>query len=147
MKIVQLFCDGSSLGNPGFGGYCGILRYKETEKIIQGARAHATNNQMELLAVIESLKSLKEPCEVKLFSDSSYVTKAINEWLPSWIQKDFAKVKNKELWQEYLHVSAPHRVHAFWVRGHNGHAENEQCDKIAKAAASALKENHEQQST
>ncbi len=139
MKLVSLFCDGSSLGNPGFGGYCGILRYNNTEKIIQGAYPHVTNNQMELMAVIQSLKALKEPCKVEIFSDSHYVVKGINEWLPLWTQKGFKNVKNKELWLEYLSVAHEHIIEAFWVKGHNGHKENEQCDKIAKAAALSLR--------
>lgn len=143
MKTVQLFCDGSSLGNPGFGGYCGILRYKDKEKIIHGAQANVTNNQMELLAVIQSLKTLKQPCIVELYSDSSYITNAINEWLTSWQKRNFSKVKNKEMWKEYLDVSKQHIIKATWIQGHSGHAENEQCDKIAKMAAHTLRAEHE----
>ncbi len=135
MKRVHLFSDGSSLGNPGEGGWCAILRYKETEKIISGGEKLATNNQMELRAVIEGLKALKEPCEVEIVSDSSYVVKGINEWLEGWIKKDFKKVKNPELWREYLEAAKPHKIKAVWVRGHDGHRENEICDKIAKEEA------------
>lgn len=135
MKRISLFCDGSSLGNPGPGGYCGILKYKETEKIISGGERETTNNRMELRAVIESLKSLKEPCEVELVSDSSYVVKGIKEWLSTWVKKDFAKVKNPDLWREYLDVSSAHRVFPIWVRGHSGHEGNERCDAIAKLEA------------
>jgi len=84
MKKISLFCDGSSLGNPGAGGYCAILRYGDVEKIVSGGMANVTNNQMELLAVIEGLAALKEPCDVTLISDSSYVIKGINEWLEGW---------------------------------------------------------------
>ena len=139
MKKISLFSDGSALGNPGFGGYCAILRYKESEKIISGSKMDATNNQMELLAVIEGLAALKEPCEVEITSDSSYVVKGINEWLKGWIQKDFKKVKNPELWKRYLEVAKPHKIKAFWVRGHDGHEENERCDEIAKQEAEKLK--------
>lgn len=139
MKQVSLFCDGSSLGNPGAGGYCGILRYKGSEKIVRGGEAMTTNNRMELRAVIESLKVLKEPCEVELVSDSSYVVKGINEWLEGWVKKEFAKVKNPDLWREYIEVAKPHKVRALWVKGHAGHAENERCDTIAKQEAESYK--------
>jgi len=139
MKKVHLFSDGSSLGNPGTGGYCAILRYKGKEKIIKGSQKEATNNQMELKAVIEGLKQLKEPCMVEIVSDSSYVVKGINEWLEGWIKKDFKKVKNEDLWREYIEVSKPHQVKAIWVRGHDGHEENERCDKIAKQEAMSIK--------
>jgi len=139
MKKISLFCDGSSLGNPGAGGYCAILRFGTTERIVSGGMANATNNQMELLAVIEGLAALKEPCDVTLISDSSYVIKGINEWLDGWKRKNFAKVKNPEMWQRYLDVSKIHKVHGIWVRGHDGHAENEMCDKIAKEEATKIK--------
>lgn len=139
MKQISLFCDGSSLGNPGAGGYCGILHYKGSEKIVRGGEAMTTNNRMELRAVIESLKVLKEPCEVELVSDSSYVVKGINEWLAGWVKKEFAKVKNPDLWREYIEVAKPHKVRALWVKGHAGHAENERCDTIAKQEAESYK--------
>ena len=139
MKKISLFCDGSSLGNPGAGGYCAILRFGTNERIISGGMANATNNQMELLAVIEGLAALKEPCDVTLISDSSYVIKGINEWLAGWKRKNFAKVKNPEMWQRYLDVSKIHKVHGIWVRGHDGHAENEMCDQIAKEEATKIK--------
>jgi len=139
VKKIYLFCDGSSLGNPGFGGYCAILRYNSVEKIIKGARRDTTNNQMELMAVIEGLKALKEPCIVEITSDSSYVVKGINEWLVNWQKRNFAKVKNPQLWKEYLEVSKKHKIVANWVRGHNGHEENERCDKIARQEAENLK--------
>ena len=95
MKKITLFSDGSALGNPGPGGYGTILRYGTKEKEIVGGEAYTTNNRMELLGVIEGLKALKEPCEVEIVSDSSYVTKGINEWLKNWIKKDFKKVTSK----------------------------------------------------
>ena len=140
MKQVHLYSDGSSLGNPGFGGYCAILKFGKAEKIVSGGQKLATNNQMELKAVIEGLKALKEPCDVTITSDSSYVVKGINEWLANWIKKDFKKVKNPDLWQEYVKVSKPHHVKAFWVRGHAGHEENERCDDIARGEAEVLQE-------
>ncbi len=138
MKKIHLYSDGSSLGNPGFGGYCAILKYKDHQKIASGARQNATNNQMELLAVIEGLKLLKEPCDIVVTSDSSYVVKAINEWLENWIKKDFKNVKNPDLWKKYIKAAKPHKIKAVWVRGHNGHEENEICDKIAREEAQKL---------
>jgi len=135
MKKVLLFSDGSSLGNPGPGGWCALLRYGEHEKILKGSEPHTTNNRMELRAVIEGLRALKEPCEVWLYSDSSYVVNAIKEWLPKWRAKGFKGVKNPDLWQEFIEVSAPHRLNPHWVRGHSGHRENELCDTIAKKMA------------
>ena len=135
MKQVTLFSDGSSLGNPGPGGYCAILRYKDKERIVKGGEPHTTNNRMELRAVIEGLKALKEPCIVDIYSDSSYVVRAINEWLSNWQKKNFKNVKNPDLWQEFLEVAAPHKIRAHWVKGHAGHEENERCDTIAKEMA------------
>lgn len=140
MKTITLFSDGSALGNPGPGGYGAILRYGEVEKIIRGGEKHTTNNRMELLGVIEGLKALKEPCDVTVISDSSYVIKGINEWLQGWVKRDFAKVKNPDLWLEYLEVSTPHRIHGVWVRGHDGHPENERCDEIAREEAEKFKQ-------
>ena len=135
MKKIEIFTDGSSLGNPGPGGWCAILRYNENEKIISGGEEYTTNNKMELTAVIKALKALKEPCEIELFSDSTYVLKGINEWLEKWVKKNFKNVKNVELWKEFLEVSKPHKINIHWVKGHSGHKENEICDKIAKKEA------------
>ena len=140
MKKITLFSDGSALGNPGPGGYGVILRYGESEKELSGSEEHTTNNRMELKGVIEGLRALKEPCEVSIVSDSSYVVKGINEWLVNWIKRDFKKVKNPDLWKEYIKVSKLHKIHASWVRGHDGHEENERCDVLAKEAAQAAKD-------
>jgi len=139
VKKITLFSDGSALGNPGPGGYGTILVYGDKEKIISGGEKHTTNNRMELKGAIEGLKALKEPCEVEIISDSSYVVKGINEWLKNWIKRDFKKVKNIDLWKEYIEVSAPHAIKATWVRGHNGHVENERCDELARAEAEKQK--------
>lgn len=141
MKKITLFSDGSALGNPGPGGYGVVLRYGDKEKELSGQEPHTTNNRMELKGVIEGLKALKEPCDVDIVSDSSYVVKGINEWLEGWIKKDFKKVKNPDLWKEYIEAAKPHKIHAIWVRGHDGHAENERCDKLARDAAQAAKDN------
>ncbi|MCD6433419.1 MAG: ribonuclease HI [Sulfurimonas sp.] len=139
MKKITLFSDGSALGNPGPGGYGTILLYGKTEKIISGGERYTTNNRMELRGAIEGLKALKEACEVEIISDSSYVVKGINEWLISWIKRDFKKVKNIDLWKEYIEVSQKHKVVATWVRGHDGHIENERCDELARNEAEEQK--------
>ncbi len=139
MKKVTLFCDGSSLGNPGPGGWGSILSYNGHQKELKGSAKNTTNNQMELTAVIEGLKALKEPCEVEIVSDSSYVVNGINDWLKNWIKKDFKNVKNPDLWKKYLEVSKPHKIKATWVKGHNGHTENERCDKMARDEANLIK--------
>ncbi|HIQ51174.1 MAG TPA: ribonuclease HI [Nautiliaceae bacterium] len=139
MKKIEIYTDGSSLGNPGPGGWCAILKYKNHQKIIKGGEKLTTNNKMELKAVIEALKSLKEPCEIELYSDSTYVLKGINEWINNWIKKEFKNVKNKELWQEFLNVKQNHKIFTNWIKAHSGHKENEICDKIAKEEAQKRK--------
>lgn len=143
MKAITLFSDGSALGNPGPGGFGTIIRYGKHEKIISGGEAHTTNNRMELRGVIEGLKALKEPCKVEIISDSSYVVKGINEWLDGWVKRNFAKVKNPDLWRDYIESAKGHKIKATWVRGHDGHEENERCDDIARAEATKMKENNE----
>lgn len=140
MKKITLFSDGSSLGNPGPGGYGVVLRYGTNERELSGAFANTTNNRMELLGVIEGLRALREPCDVEIISDSSYVVKGITEWLDGWVAKEFKKVKNPDLWQEYIEVSKPHKIKATWVRGHDGHEENERCDRLARDAAQKMKD-------
>jgi len=140
VKKITLFSDGSALGNPGPGGYGVILRFGDKEKEISGAEVYTTNNRMELLGVIEGLRALKEPCIVDVISDSSYVVKGINEWLTNWIKKDFKKVKNPDLWRDYIEVSKGHSINAIWVRGHDGHEENERCDKLARDEAQKMKD-------
>ncbi|MEA1915024.1 MAG: ribonuclease HI [Campylobacterota bacterium] len=146
MKKIFLYSDGSSLGNPGPGGWGTILRYNDKEKELFGADPHTTNNKMELMGVIKGLESLKEPCEVHIYSDSSYVVKAINEWLAGWAQANFRQgtakeVKNIDLWRYYMEVAKPHTVFANWVKGHAGHEENERCDKLAYNEAQRIKNN------
>ncbi len=145
MKKVTLYCDGSSLGNPGFGGWCAILSYqnegKDFRKVVSGGVPNTTNNRMELTAVVEGLRALKEPCCVEIISDSKYVCDGINLWLKNWIVKNFREVKNPDLWREYVSLSTKHIITAAWVKGHSGHAENEECDKIAKTEAEKVKKN------
>ena len=139
MKTVCLFSDGSCLDNPGPGGWAYILEYGEHKKTASGGEAHTTNNQMELRAAIEGLKALKQPCRVRLYTDSSYVANAVNAWLEGWVKKSFKNVKNVPLWQEYLAASEPHEVEAIWVKGHAGHPQIELCDEMAREQAVKIK--------
>lgn len=144
MKEINLYSDGSSLGNPGPGGWGTILEYNGNEKELSGPQENTTNNQMELKGVIEGLKALNSPCIVNIVSDSTYVVKGINEWLDSWVKNNWRTagkkpVKNLELWQEYLEVSKKHKINAKWVKGHAGHEHNERCDILARTQAEKLK--------
>jgi ribonuclease HI len=144
MKKVEIYSDGSSLGNPGPGGWGTILQYKDNIKQISGGEKLTTNNRMELQGVIEGLKLLKEPCEVHLYSDSKYVVQAIQQWLENWKKNNWKTankkdVKNRELWEEYDIISKPHKIVAHWVKGHAGHTQNEMCDQLAKAQANKFK--------
>ncbi len=144
MKEINLYSDGSSLGNPGPGGWGTILEYNGHEKELSGAQNNTTNNQMELKGVIEGLRALKQPCTVNIISDSTYVVKGINQWLKSWITKGWKTagnkpVKNVELWQEYVEVSKIHKIKASWIKGHAGHKHNERCDILARTQAENLK--------
>ncbi len=144
MKEINLYSDGSSLGNPGPGGWGTILEYNGKERELSGPEENTTNNKMELRGVIEGLKALKEPCIVNITSDSTYVVKGINEWLNSWIKNNWRTstkkpVKNVELWQEYVEVSKIHKINATWVKGHAGHEHNERCDILARTEAEKLK--------
>ena len=144
MTKVKLFTDGACLGNPGAGGWCAILRYKDVEKIIKDGKSLTTNNEMELMAVIEGLKQLKEPCEVELYSDSKYVIQGINEWIHNWSRNNWRnsskkEISNKEMWQEIYNLMQKHKINPIWVKGHSGHKENELCDKLAKEEAKKFK--------
>ena len=145
MKNITIFSDGSSLGNPGPGGWGTILKYNGHVKELSGGDPNTTNNQMELLGAIKGLEALKEPCKVTIISDSKYVVQGINEWLKNWIKNNWktaAKkaVKNVELWQRYVEVSKIHQIEAVWVKGHAGHEENERCDFLAREEAEKLRE-------
>ncbi len=142
MKEVQIYSDGSCLNNPGRGGYGVILVYGEHTKEISQGFTLSTNNRMEILGVIEGLKMLKEPCKVEVYTDSQYVINAIDKgWIYNW-QKNGWKtankkdVKNKDLWEIFYTEFKNHEVKFHWVKGHNGHPQNERCDEIAKEAAS-----------
>jgi ribonuclease HI len=136
---VELFTDGACSGNPGPGGWAYILRWGDTEKEMAGGAAHTTNNRMELTAAIEGLKALKKPCRVVVHADSQYVVKGMTEWVAGWQRKGWknsqkAPVVNRDLWEALLEAARPHQVRWAWVRGHDGHAENERVDKLAVRA-------------
>lgn len=136
---VEIFCDGACSGNPGVGGWGSILRYGDTVKELSGADGDTTNNRMEMTAAIEALASLKRPCEVVLTTDSQYLVKGMTEWIFGWIKKGWVNSKkepvlNRELWEKLLALSKVHKIRWAWVRGHNGHPENERCDELARAA-------------
>ena len=134
--MIELYTDGASSGNPGPGGYGAILRSGKHYKELSEGFRKTTNNRMELLAVIKGLEALKSPGQnVMIYSDSKYVIDAIEKrWVNGWLQKGFAGKKNKDLWLRYLEVSKLHNIKLNWVRGHNGHLENERCDQLAVAA-------------
>ena len=143
-KEVEIFTDGACVGNPGPGGWAAILRYKNVVKEISGAEPYTTNNRMELTAVIEALKALKEPCKVTICTDSQYVQKGITEWLRRWKKRNWlstskAKVKNVDLWKALDREASKHQVTWKWVRGHSGVRENERCDRLAKEAIEKMK--------
>ena len=136
-KFVEIFTDGACSGNPGPGGWGAVLRFGQREKELCGGEADTTNNRMELTAVIEALSALKEPCSVKLTTDSKYVCDAITKgWVYSWKQNGWKKADKKpalniDLWEKLLPLLATHEVEFCWVKGHAGHPENERCDTLA----------------
>ena len=141
MKEVNLYTDGACRGNPGRGGYGAILVFGKYEKEISGGERETTNNRMELMAAIAGLSALKEPCRVKLYSDSKYLTDAyLQGWIYSWEADGWrgGKVKNPDLWQRLLTLTRTHEVEFIWVKGHNGHPYNERCDKLATAFADSF---------
>ena len=142
MKTVQIYTDGACKGNPGPGGWGAILRMGHHEKELSGGEAETTNNRMELTAVIRALEALKEPCEVHLHTDSRYVIDGITGWIFGWQKngwKNAAKkpVLNADLWQDLLAATRRHKIEWIWVKGHDGHPENERADKLASDAAVA----------
>ena len=145
MKHVDIYTDGACSGNPGPGGWGAILRFQGHERELSGGEAHTTNNRMELTAVIEGLSALKEPCAVRLCSDSRYVVDAIEKgWAKSWRRNGWRKADkspalNPDLWERLLELCGVHKVSLTWIRGHAGHAYNERCDRLAVAAAEKFK--------
>lgn len=142
---VEIFTDGACRGNPGPGGWGVLLRFKGKEKNLYGAESHTTNNRMELTAAIMALEELKRPCRVRLVTDSQYVMKGITEWLANWRRRGWKTagrqpVKNADLWQRLDQAVQRHQVEWQWVRGHNGHPENELADQLANRAIDEMEE-------
>jgi len=139
-KHVEIYTDGSCLGNPGPGGYGAVLKYKETSKELSQGYKLTTNNRMEMLATIIALQSLKEPCTVTLTTDSQYVRQGITQWISKWQKNNWKTasrqdVKNVDLWKQLYAENQRHKVQWNWVKGHSGHTENERCDELARQAA------------
>lgn len=140
LKKVEIFTDGACSGNPGPGGWGAILVYEAKEKEISGFEKNTTNNRMELVAAIEALKMLKEPCSVSLYSDSAYLVNAFNQnWLDrweinGWMNSQKKPVENKDLWQQLIELSKMHRVTWIKVKGHSDNELNNRCDELARAA-------------
>ena len=144
-KFVKIYTDGACSNNPGLGGWGAVLMYEDKNKNIHKKELSkgyklTTNNRMELLAVIEALNTLKEPCKIELYSDSKYVIEAINKnWLKGWEEKNWRlntknPVKNIDLWKKFLIAQKPHDITFIWVKGHNENKYNELCDKLAVSA-------------
>jgi ribonuclease HI len=140
-KQVILYTDGACSGNPGVGGYGGILIYGDVQREYSGAEEQTTNNRMELMAAIAGLEALNRSCQVDLYSDSRYLVDAFNQkWIDSWVKNNWNRpktgpVKNSDLWKRLLAAMEPHDVKFFWVKGHDGHPQNERCDSLATQAA------------
>ncbi len=144
---IYIYTDGSCLGNPGPGGWAALMRYKSTEKMFSGGQPDTTNNQMELMAVIQSLKALTKPCDIQLFTDSKYVLEGYTKWMDGWKSRGWKKsdkkpVLNKELWMELDKQGQQHEIEWHWVKGHSGHDENERVDQLARLEAEKIKDIH-----
>ncbi len=138
--VVEIFTDGACSGNPGPGGWAAILRFRDEQKELTGGERETTNNRMEMMAAIAALEALKRPAQVEITTDSTYVKDGITRWIHGWKKngwKTSAKkpVKNQDLWQRLDQALAPHQVEWHWVRGHEGHPENERADALARQAA------------
>ena len=147
--FVEIFTEGACKGNPGPGGWGAILRTGSREREMSGADAATTNNRMELMAAIMALRALKRPCRVELSTDSKYVMDGITKWIHGWQRNgwrtaDKKPVKNAELWQALIEAARPHKIDWKWVKGHNGHPENERADQLANAAIEAARAVREQ---
>ncbi len=146
MKQVLIYTDGACSGNPGAGGYCAILIYNGVEKVISGSELETTNNRMELLAIIKGLEALKEPCDVKVYSDSQYAVDAFNKaWIGAWVVRGWktaskSPVKNVDLWERLLTLTKIHKVDFIKVKGHADNEYNNRCDQIAVGEYKKLSE-------
>lgn len=145
LKKVEIFADGACSGNPGPGGWGTILRCNGTEKELSGGASDTTNNRMEITAVLEGLRALKYACSVTVTTDSQYVYNSVTKgWAEGWrkngwVKKDKKPALNADLWEELLNEIAKHEVNFIWIKGHNGHSENERCDALAVAQSEKYK--------
>ncbi|MCQ2740677.1 MAG: ribonuclease HI [Alphaproteobacteria bacterium] len=141
MQEVEIYTDGACSGNPGAGGWGALLRCNGVEKELSGGEVETTNNRLELTAVIEALSALKKECSVSLHTDSRYVMDGVTKWLPNWQQNGWrtankkTPVKNVDLWQQLESLLEKYQIKWIWVKGHNGHPENERVDKLAREQA------------
>ena len=140
MKQVEIFTDGACKGNPGPGGWGALLRMGKNEKELSGSEADTTNNRMEMTAIIRALNALIEPCRVDLYSDSKYVLDGMTKWIDGWQKRGWKTaskkpVRNEDLWHELIEAAKHHEINWHWVKGHNGHVENERVDTLASDAA------------
>ena len=140
--VVEIFSDGACSGNPGPGGWGTLLRFGEHVKELSGFDPETTNNRMELIGAIAGLEALTRPCRVSLTTDSEYVKKGMTEWIDGWVKRGWKNsqkkpVANRDLWERLLELTKEHQVEWHWVRGHDGHPENERCDELARAAIKA----------
>ena len=143
MKSVTIYTDGACSGNPGPGGWAAILVFGEVRRELTGACPDTTNNRMEVIAALEALKTLKEPCSVDLYTDSQYLRNAMTDWLAKWKAHGWRRgkqpLKNVDLWKTLDAEAARHTVRWHWIRGHNEHPENERCDQLAVEAIENLR--------
>ena len=144
MKIVEIYTDGACSGNPGAGGWAAILMYNGVEKVVTGGQESTTNNRMELTAIIEGLKCLKYPCEVKIYSDSQYAVDAVEKgWLSYWTSHNWHTkgkddVKNVDLWESLIAEMDKHHVTFIKVKGHSDNVNNNRCDELARGEIAKL---------
>lgn len=138
-EFVEIYTDGACSGNPGPGGYGAIVRHGDLVREISGCERMTTNNRMEMRAVIEALSLLEGSLRIRIITDSDYVVKGMTQWVSGWIRRNWVNaqkkpVLNRDLWERLLELSRPHEIEWKWVRGHDGHEENERCDRLAREA-------------
>lgn len=144
MKNIEIYTDGACSGNPGPGGWGAVLKYNNFQKQISGAESNTTNNRMEITALIKALEMLKEPCKIKVYTDSRYVCDSMTKgWAISWEKRGWKKsdgkpALNSDLWKKLINLSQIHSLEFTWIKGHAGHPENELCDKLATSAIKSL---------
>ncbi len=141
---ILIYADGACSGNPGPGGYGAIIKAEDKETELSGSAELTTNNRMELTAVITALESLRDKSEVRVITDSNYVVKGMTEWMPNWLKKNWKnaqgkEVSNRDLWERLLASARQHKIQWQWIKGHNGHRENERCDRLATEAIAQLR--------